>query len=85
MPEENEAFWSSDTAGKLDKVSVAVLHDTGAIMRAYQAHLIKTFARMTFWTLMPSSATTANTMIWLGKESITSTTRMISSSVMPRK
>ena len=30
MPEENEAFWSSDTAGKLDKVSVAVLHDTGA-------------------------------------------------------
>ena len=55
------------------------------IMRAYQAHLIKTFARITFCTLMPSSATTAKTMIWLGKDSITSTIRMISSSVIPRK
>ena len=46
---------------------------------------LKTFAMMTLWTLTPSSATTANTMIWLGKESITSTTRMITSSTMPRK
>ena len=46
---------------------------------------MKTLARITFCTLIPRSATTANTMIWLGKESITSTTRMISSSVIPRK
>ena len=48
------------------------------IMRAYQAHLIKTFARITFCTLMPSRATTAKTMIWLGKDSITSTIRTVS-------
>jgi len=55
------------------------------IMRAYQAHLINTLAMMTFCTLMPSRPTTANTMIWLGKESITSTTRMMTSSTTPRK
>lgn len=55
------------------------------IIRAYQAHLMNTLARITFWTLMPKRATTANTMIWLGNESITSTVRMIISSTAPRK
>ena len=55
------------------------------IIRAYQAHLMNTFARITFWTLMPRRATTANTMIWLGKESMTSTVRMMISSGIPRK
>ena len=30
MPEEDETFRCADAAGKLDKVPVAVLHDTGA-------------------------------------------------------
>ena len=30
VPEENEAFRSANAAGKLDKIAVAVLHDTGA-------------------------------------------------------
>ena len=55
------------------------------IMRAYHAHLMNTLAMMTFWTLIPRRPTTANTMIWLGKESITSTTRMMTSSTTPRK
>ena len=33
----------------------------------------------------PKRATTARMMIWLGKESMTSTTRMMTSSTAPRK
>ena len=55
------------------------------IMRAYQAHLMKMEAMTTFSMSTPSRATTARMMIWLGKESMTSTTRMMISSTAPRK
>ena len=55
------------------------------IMRAYQAHLIKMLAMTTLRMSTPSRATTARMMIWLGKESMTSTTRMMTSSTVPRK
>ena len=49
------------------------------IMRAYQAHLMKMLAMTTLRMSTPSRATTARMMIWLGKESMTSTTRMMTS------
>ena len=55
------------------------------IIRAYQAHLMKILAMMTFSMFTPMSATTARIMICDGKESITSTTRMMNSSIGPRK
>ena len=55
------------------------------IMRAYQAHLMKMLAMTTLRMSTPSRATTARMMIWLGKESMTSTTRMMTSSTVPRK
>ena len=54
-------------------------------MRAYQAHLMKMLAMTTLRISTPSRATTARMIIWLGKDSITSTTRMITSSTAPRK
>ena len=59
----------------------------GELLRCMPATLQLAGASLVMVILLslPSSATTANTMIWLGKESITSTTRMISSSVIPRK
>ena len=45
---------------------------------------MKMLAMITFWMSTPRSATTARIMIWDGKESITSTTRMMTSSTVPR-
>ena len=46
---------------------------------------MKMLAMTTLRMSTPSRATTARMMIWLGKESMTSTTRMMTSSTVPRK
>ncbi len=80
--EEDETFRCADAAGKLDKVPVAVLHDTGADHAGVPGPLDEDIGQDHVLHVDAKECHNGKYHDLLGKESITSTTRMISSSVI---